>query len=720
MLMAIKFDLPCGSRLREFAKLRQAWFLGLLFAALMAAQALGFLVLGTGRAGRGLAESILVLVGFIALACAWNAFRRAQAIPALFWFLFAAVLVVLLLPTAFQAYDTLFDQAILSASTWRLLYCLYGAPILMMLFLPETSRRAQVKSEIFLDLFQVAIVVGLVYSTFFFLPAQRMLPADALLRNISISDAQSLLLLVAALVRLQFARVASTRSLLLRLGLFLLVCAVATCIGDWIDLHHYVPAAAWFNLGWAVPTVAAGLIALTWKPSSEPQPAQEPANFLSFIVTNLVLVGLLCSINLLMDRWKQAYGEVLTDLAMAASLVAFTLRLALTQFHQQQEIAGRKAAQKQLTASNEQISHLLDNARRQTAEITQISELGSLLQACTSREEVFRLIPERLRRLFPGASGSVSLLTASKNRLESAAEWGVCPTDRIFSPEQCWALRRGCTHTHPGGRSTPRCSHLLGEGPSVCVPLIANGDTFGTLSIQNDDPLSPVSGPDPDSSVFARRIQLAATVAEHIAVAVANLNLRESLRVQAVRDPLTGLYSRRYMQEFLEHELHSARRRHRPVAVMMLDLDHFKRYNDNFGHSAGDQALAAVGDTLLRCVRAEDVACRYGGEEFALILPECSLRQATVRAEEICKRLRDYRAQPDHPAAGALTVSIGVAAFDETTDRVDLLLKFADDALHQAQRAGRDRVVAARPAAALPESEFAETDPATMASIETT
>jgi diguanylate cyclase (GGDEF)-like protein len=152
---------------------------------------------------------------------------------------------------------------------------------------------------------------------------------------------------------------------------------------------------------------------------------------------------------------------------------------------------------------------------------------------------------------------------------------------------------------------------------------------------------------------------------------------------------------------------------------MMLDLDHFKRYNDNFGHSAGDQALAAVGETLLHCVRAEDVACRYGGEEFALILPECSLRQATVRAAEICKRLREYRAQPDHQA-GTLTVSIGVAAFDETTDRVDLLLKFADDALHQAKRAGRDRVVAARPAAALPESDFTETDPATMASTETT
>jgi len=507
---------------------------------------------------------------------------------------------------------------------------------------------------------------------------------------------------------------------LLRLAHFLLVCAVATFIGDWIDLHHYVSAAAWFDLGWAVPQFAAAFIALTWKPSPESQSAPESPNFLSFLGTNLVLVAMLCCINLLMDRWKQAYGEALTDVAMAASLVAFTLRLALTQFHQQQEIAGRKAAQKQLTASHEQIGHLLDNARRQTAEITQISELGSLLQACTSREEVFRLIPERLRRLFPGASGSVSLLSASRNRVDSVAEWGVRPTDRIFSPEQCWALRRGCTHAHPGGLSAPRCSHLLGEGPSVCIPLIANGDTFGTLAIQNDDPLFPNSDPVDGSDFFARRRQLAAAVAEHIALAVANLNLRESLRVQAVRDPLTGLYNRRYMQEFLDRELHSARRKRRPLAVMMLDLDHFKRYNDNFGHSAGDQALAAVGETLLRCVRAEDVACRYGGEEFALILPECSLRQATVRAEEICRRLREYRAQPDHQANRALTVSIGVAAFDETTDRVDLLLKFADDALYQAKRAGRDRVVAARPAAALPESVFTEPDPLTLTPTETT
>src|SRR6266852_4799422 len=473
MATAVNFDLRRSFRLREVANLHHPWFVGLLFAALMAGQALGLLVLGTGRAGLGLALSILVLDNLLALACAWTAFRRAQGITALFWFLFVVVLVLLLVPTVFQTYDTLFDQPIVSASTWRLLYCLYGAPILMMLFLPESSRRVRVKTELILDFFQVAIVVALIYSTFFFLPVQRMLPADALLHNLSVSNAQSLLLLIAAVVRLQFARVRSTRNLLLRLALFLLVCAVATFIGDWIDLHHYVSAAAWFNLGWALPYAVAGLIALTWAHSPEPEFIPEPTNFLSFLGTNLVLVAMLSCIALLMDRWKQAHGELLADVAIGASLLAFTFRLALTQFHQHQEI-------------------------------TQRNELGNLLQACASQEEVFRLIPERLRRLFPGASGSIALLSVSKSHAQSVAQWGVCPADQIFAPEQCWALRRGRANAHPGGRSAPRCSHLLGEGPSICIPLVANGDAIGTLTIQNDDPLSPVSDPDADATSESR------------------------------------------------------------------------------------------------------------------------------------------------------------------------------------------------------------------------
>jgi diguanylate cyclase (GGDEF)-like protein len=726
MITKVNPEHPSLSPMGKFASLT-AWGVGLAFAALTAGQIVGFLLLGTGRAGSGFAESIVVLDSLLALACAWTAFRRAQGINALFWFLFAAVLMVLLVPTSFQTYDTLTAQTTLSDSTWRLLYCLYGAPILMMLFLPETNRSAHVKSETILALIQVAIVVGLVYSTFFFLPARSMLPTDALLHNITISDAQSLFLLIIVVVRLQFSRVQDTRRLLRRLAIFLLVCAIATPIGDWIDLHHYLTAAAWFNLGWAVPQAAAALVAITWVPAAELEATTPVTNFLGFLGTNIALVSMLCCVGLLTNRWKAAYGSVLTGVAIAASLLAFTLRLALTQFHQQQEIVQRHAAQKQLTASHQRIGRLLEDARRQTSEITQISDLGSVLHACATREEVLRLIPERLRRLFPGFSGSVALFSASRNRLQSSAEWGMLfPADQIFAPDQCWALRRGRTHTQSGGGTNSRCTHLRGEGPSVCIPLIANGEAIGILAIQEDDRLQHPPSPseldadaDADSDSFARRRQLAASVAEHIALSIANVNLQVALRLEAIRDPLTGLYNRRYMQEFLQRELHSARRKRRPLSVIMLDLDHFKRYNDNFGHTAGDQALAAVGEMLTHMVRAEDIACRYGGEEFTLILPECALSEATIRAEEIRKRLKEYHLQPDRPAT-ELTCSLGLAAFDETTDRVDLLIKFADDALYQAKRAGGDRFIVARPAAALPEVNFSDSASAASASGKTT
>jgi len=688
-----------GSGPRQFAGV-QPRFVGCLFAALMVVHALGFLVLGIGRSGLAFSEIVLSFDTLLAIACAGIAYRRARGVIAIFWFLFVIDLVVLLVPTVIEAYENISGQIILSESICGLLYSLYGAPILMMLFLPEANRRGAVKFEIFLDLFQIGIVVALVYSTFFFLPVQRMLPDEALPHNISVSDWQSVALLIAALLRLQFVHVPGTRDRLRRLALFLFVCAVATPVGDWFYLQHNTTGMAWFDLGWAVPQIVAAWIALTWKPAPETESASQPHRFPTFLASNLVLVAMLSLTALLMNQWTQADGALIARVAIAASLLASTFRLAFTQFHQQQEIAQRMVAQTRLAESNEEIRRLLRSARRQTTEITQISELGSLLLACASFDEVFRLIPERLRHLFPESSGSVALMSPSRNRVETAAKWGICPEEQLFSPDQCWALRRGRTHIHPGGHSDPRCSHLLGEGASVCIPLIANGEAMGTLSLQQDMDL-PRPSDLQDADADARRHQLAAAVAEHLSLALANLNLRETLRLQAVRDSLTGLYNRRYMQEFLDRELHAARRKQRSVAVMMLDLDHFKRYNDNFGHSAGDKALAAVGEALLRSVRAEDVACRYGGEEFALILPECSLKQAMIRAEEIRRRVKECPLRRDQEPTEALTVSIGVAAFDETTDRVDLILKCADEALYEAKRQGRNRVVQATPVAAL-------------------
>jgi hypothetical protein len=450
-----------GARLPRFAgfiSLYNSRFVASLFVGLIAVQALGFLMLGTNREGRSVSLVSLVAQNVLAIACAWIAFRRARDVAALFWFLFAISLLILQIPQTFGTYDTVFAQSTLSESTWRVLFCLCGAPILMMIFLPETDRE-RVKSEIFLDLFQVAIIVGLPFTSLFLVPVQQMLPTDALLRNISVSNLESFFLLAAVAVRLLFARNRGTRALLLRLGFFLVACAVVTCIGNWIDLHHCATAFAWFDLGWALPYVVAGLVA---SPGRALRNAARVPTFLSLLGTNLVLVAVLVCMNLMLDDWKRAHGAMLTDAAVAALLLAFTLRLALTQYAQQQEIVQRKAAQDELSVANQTISGLLEEARIETGAITQISELSTLLQACGSRGEAFRVIPERMVRLFPGTAGALSVLNVSRTRAESVAEWGLRPPRGLPGTLTDSGARSLRTHPCPNGRGLGLATRAVG------------------------------------------------------------------------------------------------------------------------------------------------------------------------------------------------------------------------------------------------------------------
>ncbi len=680
------------------AKLANPYFVAILFSGLMLVQALGILVLGPGPSGSGLSEVIHVFQNLLAIACIRIALRRAQSIVRLFWSLFAFAFMLWLVANVVWTYDVLSPQISIPDTDMGMLYRLAGAPILMMLFLPRSDQPERLKSETFLDFLQVGIVVGLTYFTLFYLPTREMTPAAALQRNLTLSNLQNAFLLVATFVRMQFARGAASWNLLLRLWFFLLLYSIVAFFGNQIDLSNSLSAGAWFNLCWDLPYAAAGLLALTWTPDTSNRPhISKPPTLFSFLLTNLVLVAMLTCVHALADRWQVGHSSIIVDAAVGASLLAFTFRVALTQFHQQQEIVRRKKAQNEVVAANQTISGLLEDVRRQNSEISQVSDLDSLLQACASNDEAFQVISDRLRCLLPTVSGSLSLLSASRDRVEMVAAWGPFPpNDHTFAPEECWCLRRGCVHAAPAGKSALRCSHLISDGDSLCLPLIANGETIGVLALQEHE---PPAGPLSSSAAggFARRRQIATSVAEHIALALSNLQLREALRVQAVRDPLTGLYNRRHMQEFLEHEIHRARRRRRSVAVMMLDLDHFKRYNDTYGHSAGDQVLRMVGETLLSSVRSEDLACRYGGEEFVIMLPECTLAQAVVRGDEIRKRLKELPVERSGEFREPVTVSIGVAAFEETTDKMNILLKCADEALYQAKREGRNRVVAACP-----------------------
>ena len=332
--------------------------------------------------------------------------------------------------------------------------------------------------------------------------------------------------------------------------------------------------------------------------------------------------------------------------------------------------------------------------RDRERELVLLSELGSLLQTCDSVDEAHAVISRQGRRLFPQHAGAVYLISPSRTDLDVAASWGESgePIASVaaaapFRPEDCWALRIGREHVFTDPVNDLRCRHLAGNDPvapmvALCVPLVALGETLGVLHLRE-----PAPGPQ-----LRNRRQLAATVAEQLAMAIANLNLRETLRHQSIRDSLTGLYNRRYFQESLEREIRRVKRKGSSLGVMMLDLDRFKLFNDNFGHEAGDLLLRALADLLHRKVRGEDVPCRYGGEEFALILPEASLEATLTRAEELRQAVKELAPVFHDGVLGGVTVSVGVAVYPDHGPSGDDVVRAADTALYHSKACGRDRI----------------------------
>ena len=333
-----------------------------------------------------------------------------------------------------------------------------------------------------------------------------------------------------------------------------------------------------------------------------------------------------------------------------------------------------------------------DGLAERVNELDLTNRLGELLQACLTVQEAYAVIERILKELFRGDSGAVFACSPSRNLIEAVARWGPTPqsTAGVFAIEECWALRSGRTHVVDDMPTGPLCTHLPSPAPGayLCTPLVAQGDALGILylGVAARGRLSPAPLPE-------TKRRLAATVAEHVALGLANVRLREVLRSQSIRDPLTGLFNRRYMEETLEREVRRAQRAGRPMAVLMLDLDHFKRINDDFDHDAGDALLREIGAALLRNLRREDVACRFGGEEFVLVLPEASLADAERRAEELRAEIKRLRVSDKGRLLGPVTISIGLAAYPEHGLAGDALLHAADAALYRAKREGRDRVV---------------------------
>jgi diguanylate cyclase (GGDEF)-like protein/PAS domain S-box-containing protein len=350
------------------------------------------------------------------------------------------------------------------------------------------------------------------------------------------------------------------------------------------------------------------------------------------------------------------------------------------------DISIRMQAKEALKHSQEEMSSWVKRLEQRNHELTLLSEMGDMLQSCLNYEETHTVIGKFLKEIFSEQSGALIIIEGNANMLKAVAVWGESPGEELeaFPPEECWAMRTGrilgTKEHHLGLCRHPKASVIL---PSLCLPLIAQGEALGVLRIADSN--TP-------TTLTESKKNLAVNVAEHISLALANLRLRETLHHQSIQDPLTGLNNRRFMDEALEREVYRAGRYQRPLGIILIDIDYFKRFNDTFGHDAGDYILTELGHFLLGKLRQTDLACRYGGEEFLLIMPDIDPENLVQRADILRELFKNMNFVYQGRPLGPVTLSLGVASMPEQGLTAKELLQAADQALYHAKDEGRDRV----------------------------
>ena len=352
----------------------------------------------------------------------------------------------------------------------------------------------------------------------------------------------------------------------------------------------------------------------------------------------------------------------------------------------------------ELRQTYKQLSQRTSEVEARGRTIDLLGRMAHRLQSCRNEEELSEMVRRFAALILPGIPGALFLLNNSRNVLRAAARWNDPTSTGVeFSPDDCWALRRGQPHIFGTDEAEVVCAHVeatAGAGYR-CFPMMAQGETLGLLYVEEP----PAGESEEQKAVRAtladpHRIEI---MVENIALALGNLRLRDALRSQSIRDPLTGLFNRRYLEESFNLEIIRAARTKAPIAVLMVDVDHFKRFNDSFGHEAGDVVLKAVGETLAANVRRGDIACRYGGEEFTVVAPGASLEDAAKRAECVREALAAIKVVHQGRALGPITCSIGVASHPAHGTVPADIIRAADEALYRAKQNGRNRVEQASP-----------------------
>ena len=340
---------------------------------------------------------------------------------------------------------------------------------------------------------------------------------------------------------------------------------------------------------------------------------------------------------------------------------------------------------------------LYENARRTSQQVEELFAMTDMLQAAEDHDDAGAVLMATAQRLLPEFGGALYVFNNSRDRLDLAKSWntsdGFHPAETLL-PGNCWALKRGKPHINDRSQQTLCCMHQIGSAATVEVPMMARGSVYGLLVLATEAEGSY------DQLMGNRR--LARALADSMSLALSNIALREKLRTQSLRDPLTGLYNRRYMEDALDRYVSLAERSGTATSVVMIDLDNFKLLNDQYGHAKGDAVLRDVASQLVSALRPSDVVSRYGGEELLVILPNCGLDDAMHKAEVMRARIEAL----SEPHGVAVTASFGVAAVPETSTSPVDVIPMADAALYVAKQAGKNCVRVADRRAARDDSQL--------------
>jgi len=414
------------------------------------------------------------------------------------------------------------------------------------------------------------------------------------------------------------------------------------------------------------------------------------------------VIGVVSAISYRFNTYTPQHLELLEGVAIQATIAIENARLFQAQ---QKELTERKQAEQEILKLNAELeerveqrtlqlqkanddlnyekAHLeLYNRRREI-----IANMTDLLQSSRTTHEASGVISTHLQILFPESDGAVYLMNSSAV-MEPAATWGKLESlNVLFTTNECWALRRGKTYHFGNGLLAPACDHLGDQKPAraICIPLSAQNEGLGNLHISWKQ--------DRDSQVMSEELKFIEDIANSLALALGNLRLREKLHILSIREALTGLFNRRYLNETLPREINRAERSKKALSVLMFDIDHFKKFNDTFGHDAGDLVLRKISEVILSNIRESDIACRYGGEEFMIILPGTEIETAERRAEALRNDVSLMKLDHNGQDIGRVTISIGVAAYPQHGATPETLIKTADTAAYQAKKDGRNQVV---------------------------